>query len=121
MLDTKTFHGHDSVIESLIPPGNDGQGFHLHEMQDEVFYVTVGRKGPFGLFLLGPFRSTVSSLPTLRKKGKVGFRVPRKTSVHAAAGEMVTVPVRLPHKFSNPFNETVFIDYGNMGCCRQSS
>ncbi|KHN94884.1 RmlC-like jelly roll fold protein [Metarhizium album ARSEF 1941] len=77
------------VIESLIPPRSDGPVFHFHEMHDEGFYVT---------------------------KGKVRFHVPGRPSVDVAAGEMVTVPVRLPHKFSNPFDdEAVFINTATPG------
>ncbi|KAK3369277.1 hypothetical protein B0T24DRAFT_532425 [Lasiosphaeria ovina] len=76
-----------SVIESLLPPQSDGPVFHFHEMHDEGFY-----------------------------KGKVRFHVPGRPSVDVLAGEMVTVPVRLPHKFSNPFDEeAVFINTATPG------
>ncbi|KAL8901487.1 MAG: hypothetical protein Q9207_005169 [Kuettlingeria erythrocarpa] len=71
------------VIESLIPPNSHGPVFHFHEMHDEGFYVT---------------------------KGKVRFHIPGREPLDAGPGEFVTVPVRLPHKFSNPFEEeAVFI------------
>jgi len=72
------------VIESLLPPRSAGPIFHFHEMHDEGFYVT---------------------------KGKVRFHSPGRASVDAKAGDLVTVPIRLPHKFSNPFDEeAVFIN-----------
>ncbi|KAM3067373.1 hypothetical protein ACMFMG_005271 [Clarireedia jacksonii] len=72
------------VIESLIPPHSDGPVFHFHEMHDEGFYVT---------------------------KGKVRFHSPGRGHLDAGPGELVTVPIRLPHKFSNPFDEeAVFIN-----------
>ncbi|KAG7290001.1 hypothetical protein NEMBOFW57_006380 [Staphylotrichum longicolle] len=78
-----------AVIESLIPPHKAGPIFHFHEMHDEGFYVT---------------------------KGKVRFHVPGRPDVDVSAGEMVTVPVRLPHKFSNPFDEeAVFINTATPG------
>ncbi|KAL8725033.1 MAG: hypothetical protein Q9166_007608 [cf. Caloplaca sp. 2 TL-2023] len=72
------------IIESLIPPHSDGPVFHFHEMHDEGFYVT---------------------------KGKVRFHSPGRGHLEAGPGELVTVPIRLPHKFSNPFDEeAVFIN-----------
>jgi hypothetical protein len=45
------------------------------------------------------------------QKGRVRFHSPGRPSVDAKAGDFVTVPVRLPHKFSNPFDEeAVFIN-----------
>ncbi|KAK3368606.1 hypothetical protein B0H63DRAFT_528967 [Podospora didyma] len=68
---------------------SDGPIFHFHEMHDEGFYVT---------------------------KGKVRFHVPGRPAVDVATGEMVTVPIRLPHKFSNPFDEeAVFINTATPG------
>ncbi|KAH8909380.1 RmlC-like cupin [Coniochaeta sp. PMI_546] len=77
------------VIESLLPPRSDGPVFHFHEMHDEGFYVT---------------------------KGRVCFHIPGRPTLEVKAGEMVTVPVRLPHKFSNPFDEeAVFINTATPG------
>ncbi|WPH01315.1 Hypothetical protein R9X50_00415400 [Acrodontium crateriforme] len=71
------------IIESAIPPLSDGPVFHFHEMHDEGFYVT---------------------------KGKVRFHTPGQ-HIDAGPGDLVTVPIRLPHKFSNPFDEeAVFIN-----------
>ncbi|KAA8650837.1 hypothetical protein EYZ11_003802 [Aspergillus tanneri] len=67
-----------SAIESLIPPHSEGPVFHFHEMHDEGFYVT---------------------------KGKVRFHSPGRDDVDASAGEFVVIPIRLPHRFSNPFDE----------------
>lgn len=50
------------------------------------------------------------------KKGKVRFHVPGRPTVDVCAGEALTVPVRLPHKFSNPFNdEAIFINTATPG------
>ena len=39
------------------------------------------------------------------------FHSPGRPHVDAKAGDLVTVPIRLPHKFSNPFDEeAVFIN-----------
>ncbi|KAF2827793.1 RmlC-like cupin [Ophiobolus disseminans] len=73
-----------AVIESELPPHSDGPVFHFHEMHDEGFYVT---------------------------KGRVRFHSPGRPHLDASAGDLITVPIRLPHKFSNPFNESaVFIN-----------
>ncbi|KAL1978163.1 hypothetical protein VTN31DRAFT_1022 [Thermomyces dupontii] len=73
-----------AVIESLLPPRSTGPVFHFHEMHDEGFFV---------------------------KKGTVRFHSPGRPDIDAKAGEMVTVPIRLPHRFSNPFDEeAVFIN-----------
>lgn len=53
---------------------------------------------------------------TVTQKGCVRFQVPGRPHVDVAAGEMVTVPVRLPHKFSNPFDEeAIFINTATPG------
>lgn len=42
--------------------------------------------------------------------------MPGRPDVDVSAGEMVMVPVRLPHKFSNPFDEeAVFINTATPG------
>ncbi|KAL9125244.1 MAG: hypothetical protein Q9217_005520, partial [Psora testacea] len=66
------------IIESLIPPRSRGPVFHFHEMHDEGFIIT---------------------------KGVVRFHCPGRPDVDAKAGDMVMVPLRLPHRFSNPFDE----------------
>lgn len=72
------------MIESLIPPHSDGPVLHFHEMHDEGFIV---------------------------KKGKIRFHTPGAPPIDAVAGDIITVPIRLPHKFSNPFDEEgVFIN-----------
>ncbi|KIM97008.1 hypothetical protein OIDMADRAFT_58553 [Oidiodendron maius Zn] len=77
------------IIESLIPPQSDGPVFHFHETHDETFYVT---------------------------KGKVRFHSPGRGYIDAGPGELITVPIRLPHKFSNPFDEeAVFINTATPG------
>ncbi|KAH7275177.1 hypothetical protein FSOLCH5_006083 [Fusarium solani] len=76
-----------AVIESLLPPKSDGPVFHFHEMHDEGFY-----------------------------KGTVRFHSPGRPDVDCKAGEMLTIPIRLPHKFSNPFDEeAVFINTATPG------
>ncbi|KAL1959370.1 hypothetical protein VTO42DRAFT_2173 [Malbranchea cinnamomea] len=73
-----------AAIESLLPPHSEGPVFHFHEMHDEGFIVT---------------------------KGRVRFHSPGRPDVDAKAGDMVIVPIRLPHKFSNPFDEeAVFVN-----------
>ncbi len=72
-----------SAIESLIPPRATGPVFHFHEMHDEDFFI---------------------------KTGTVRFHSPGRPDIDAKAGDSVTIPVRLPHRFSNPFDEeAVFI------------
>ena len=66
------------VIESLIPPHAKGPVVHFHEMHDEGFIV---------------------------KRGTVRFHSPGRPDVDAKAGDMVIIPTRLPHRFSNPFAE----------------
>lgn len=45
------------------------------------------------------------------QKGKVRFHSPGRGTLDAGVGDLVTVPIRLPHKFSNPFDEeAVFIN-----------
>ncbi|RSL78959.1 hypothetical protein CEP51_007753 [Fusarium floridanum] len=76
-----------AVIESLLPPKSDGPVFHFHEMHDEGFY-----------------------------KGTVRFHSPGRPDIDCKAGEMLTIPIRLPHKFSNPFDEeAVFINTATPG------
>jgi len=44
-------------------------------------------------------------------KGTVRFHIPGKEDIDAGTGDFVSVPVRAPHTFSNPFNEeAVFIN-----------
>ncbi|KAH7134402.1 hypothetical protein EDB81DRAFT_903332 [Dactylonectria macrodidyma] len=76
-----------AVIESLLPPNTSGPVFHFHEMHDEGFY-----------------------------KGTVRFHSPGRPDIDCKAGEMLTIPIRLPHKFSNPFDEeAVFINTATPG------
>lgn len=46
-----------------------------------------------------------SFLIVVRQRGRVRFHSPGRPDVDAKAGEMVVIPVRLPHRFSNPFDE----------------
>ena len=100
------------VIESLIPPHSDGPVFHFHEMHDEGFYVTV--RAPFlpvNLLSNPPHSHVALTQPAWRQKGKVRFHSPGRGHLDAGPGDLVTVPIRLPHKFSNPFDEeAVFIN-----------
>lgn len=73
-----------AAVESLLPPRSMGPVFHFHEMHDEGFMV---------------------------KTGMVRFHSPGRASIDAKAGDMVFIPVRLPHRFSNPFDEeAVFVN-----------
>jgi hypothetical protein len=46
----------------------------------------------------------------------VRFQNPGRPPIDVKAGEMVTVPIRLPHKFSNPFDEeAVFLNTATPG------
>ncbi|PYI09336.1 hypothetical protein BO78DRAFT_405089 [Aspergillus sclerotiicarbonarius CBS 121057] len=76
-----------AAIESLLPPRSEGPVFHFHEMHDEGFY-----------------------------KGTVRFHSPGRPSVDAKAGDLIIVPIRLPHRFSNPFDEeAVFMNTATPG------
>jgi hypothetical protein len=45
------------------------------------------------------------------QSGTVRFHSPGKPDFDAKAGDLVTIPIRLPHKFSNPFDEeAVFVN-----------
>lgn len=73
-----------AAIESLLPPRTVGPVFHFHEMHDEGFLI---------------------------KTGTVRFHSPGRPHIDAKAGDLVTIPIRLPHRFSNPFDEeTVFMN-----------
>jgi len=66
------------VAEFTLPPRSMGPPAHWHEMHDEMFLTT---------------------------KGTVRFHIPNKPDVDAATGDFLSVPVRAPHTFSNPFDE----------------
>ena len=73
-----------AAIESLLPPRTMGPVFHFHEMHDEGFFI---------------------------KTGTVRFHSPGRPDIDAKAGDLVTIPIRLPHRFSNPFDEeTIFVN-----------
>lgn len=62
------------------------------------------------------FSNLVLTIKPANKKGKVRFHVPGRPTVDVCVGEALTVPVRLPHKFSNPFDEeAVFINTATPG------
>lgn len=63
--------------EFTVPAGTAGPPAHWHEMHDETFLVT---------------------------QGTIRFHAPDNTIVDAKAGDYVTVPIRAPHTFSNPFD-----------------
>jgi hypothetical protein len=44
-------------------------------------------------------------LTILLAKGTVRFHIPGKPDIDAKLGDFVSVPVRAPHTFSNPFDE----------------
>lgn len=66
------------IAELIIPAQTPGPPGHWHEMHDETFLVT---------------------------KGTVRFHAPHGKVIDAKVGDLVTVPVRSPHTFSNPFDE----------------
>jgi mannose-6-phosphate isomerase-like protein (cupin superfamily) len=66
------------VAEFTLPPRTPGPPPHWHEMHDEVFLTT---------------------------QGTVRYHIPGKPDVDAKTGDTVTVPIRAPHTFSNPFDE----------------
>jgi mannose-6-phosphate isomerase-like protein (cupin superfamily) len=73
-----------SIAEFTIPPHTNGPPPHWHEMHDEIFLTTQG--------------TLRFHLPSA-KPGEADKLVDSKT------GDVVTVPIRAPHTFSNPFNE----------------
>jgi mannose-6-phosphate isomerase-like protein (cupin superfamily) len=64
--------------EFTLPPNTAGPPAHWHEMHDETFLVT---------------------------QGTVRFHAPDGAYHDAHVGDYVTVPIRAPHTFSNPFDE----------------
>jgi quercetin dioxygenase-like cupin family protein len=64
-----------------------------HEMHDETFLVTQGTVR---------FHVPASANPELAKEGTAGNG---EVHIDAANGDYVTVPIRAPHTFSNPFDE----------------
>jgi len=66
------------VAEFTLPPRTAGPPAHWHEMHDEMFLTT---------------------------QGTVRYHIPGKPDVDAKLGDFVSVPVRAPHTFSNPFDE----------------
>lgn len=63
------------IAELIIPAQTPGPPGHWHEMHDETFLVT---------------------------QGTVRFHAPHGKTIDANVGDLVTVPVRAPHTFSNP-------------------
>ncbi|EHA21305.1 hypothetical protein ASPNIDRAFT_44530 [Aspergillus niger ATCC 1015] len=50
------------------------------------------------------------------QKGTVRFHSPGRADVDAKAGDFIIVPIRLPHRFSNPFDEeAVFMNTATPG------
>jgi mannose-6-phosphate isomerase-like protein (cupin superfamily) len=72
------------VAEFTLPPHTSGPPAHWHEMHDETFLTTAGT---------------------------VRFHLPGSADIDAAEGDFVTVPIRAPHTFSNPFDvEAKFVN-----------
>jgi len=69
------------AVELIIPPGAKGPEAHWHEMHDETFLIT---KGTVRFHATGPNGAE---------------------DIDAHTGDYVTVPIRSPHTFSNPFDE----------------
>ncbi|KAI9035936.1 Dehydroquinate synthase-like protein [Aspergillus affinis] len=98
-----------SVIESLIPPHAEGPVFHFHEMHDEGFYVTVTSPPQPPSIPQAPFMPFFAN--SKEKKGQIRFHTPGRPPIDASAGDFIVIPIRLPHKFSNPFDEeAVFVN-----------
>lgn len=72
------------IAEFILPPHTNGPPPHWHEMHDEIFLTTEG--------------TMRFHLPS-DEPGQ-----PDKT-IDAKLGDLVTVPIRAPHTFSNPFDE----------------
>lgn len=50
------------------------------------------------------------------QKGTIRFHSPGRADVDAKAGDLIIVPIRLPHRFSNPFDEeAVFMNTATPG------
>ncbi|KAH6644491.1 RmlC-like cupin domain-containing protein [Boeremia exigua] len=64
--------------EFTLPPKTGGPPAHWHEMHDETFLVT---------------------------QGTVRFHAPDNKHIDAHVGDYITVPIRAPHTFSNPFEQ----------------
>jgi oxalate decarboxylase/phosphoglucose isomerase-like protein (cupin superfamily) len=77
-----------SAVLIALPPHTSGPPAHWHEMHDETFLVTRGR----ARFLVPPTTS-----PSGEKQ--------EGTTIEAAAGDYVVVPIRAPHTFENPYDE----------------
>ncbi|OTA87829.1 hypothetical protein M434DRAFT_35171 [Hypoxylon sp. CO27-5] len=78
MEDGSNTHDRLGTAEFTIPPHTDGPPMHWHEMHDETFLVQSGR---------------------------LRFHVKDGGVINCDLGDYVTVPVRAPHTFSNPFDE----------------
>ncbi|KAI7789088.1 Cupin domain-containing protein [Diaporthe eres] len=68
------------IIEWSAPPRAEGPGFCFHEKHEECFYVT---------------------------KGQLRIQIPGRPHVDAGPFDLVTIPLFLPYRFSNPFDEEV--------------
>lgn len=84
-----------AAIEGLLPGKTDGPVFHFHEMHDEGFYITVSASAD----------SSLGFADHRSQKGAVRFHCPGRPPIDAKEGDLVTIPIRIPHKFSNPFDE----------------
>lgn len=80
-------------------------------MHDEGFYVTVSAQKN-----IHTSRFIGDSNKHLLQKGTVRFHCPGRPDIDCRAGEMLTIPIRLAHKFSNPFDEeAVFLNTATPG------
>ncbi|KAI1383782.1 RmlC-like cupin [Hypoxylon trugodes] len=78
MEDGSNTHDRIGSAEFTVPPHTEGPPKHWHEMHDETFLVL---------------------------SGKLRFHVKDGGIVDCETGDYVTVPVRSPHTFLNPFDE----------------
>jgi len=69
------------IAEFTLPPHTAGPPAHWHEMHDETFLTTLG---------------------TIRFHLPSANLSEAETTIDAAEGDFVTVPIRAPHTFSNP-------------------
>jgi hypothetical protein len=88
------------IIEWSVPPHSEGPGFCFHERHEECFYLTVCSYQVFSRFLY-------EYILTLKQKGKLRIHLLGQPDIDVGPFDLVTIPLRLPYRFSNPFGEEV--------------
>jgi oxalate decarboxylase/phosphoglucose isomerase-like protein (cupin superfamily) len=95
------------MAEFTLPPNSYGPPAHWHEMHDELFLTTQGTVRYHMPLPEDAIADTTTSagdgLPD--EPYKVGNSGRPEKIVDAKLGDLVTVPIRAPHTFSNPFDE----------------